>query len=98
MFACFGLKRMDVFSTGDLGVQLVFSPILCHDAPISACCNDMMLACTIFYVYQLIMTRRRGIATYLGKNVSKLKGKGGKWKFCTEAEMLDIASRFSPYR
>lgn len=21
MFACFGLKRMDVFSTGDLGVQ-----------------------------------------------------------------------------
>lgn len=24
MFACFGLKRMDVFSTGDLGVQYVF--------------------------------------------------------------------------
>ncbi len=23
MFACFGLKRMDVFSTGDLGVQYV---------------------------------------------------------------------------
>ena len=21
MFACFGLKRMDVFATGDLGVQ-----------------------------------------------------------------------------
>ena len=21
MFACFGLKRLDVFSTGDLGVQ-----------------------------------------------------------------------------
>ena len=21
MFACFGLKRMDIFSTGDLGVQ-----------------------------------------------------------------------------
>ena len=33
MFACFGLKRMDVFSTGDLGVQCVFrlptSPALC---------------------------------------------------------------------
>lgn len=26
MFACFGLKRMDVFSTGDLGVQYVFIP------------------------------------------------------------------------
>lgn len=25
MFACFGLKRMDVFSTGDLGVQYVLS-------------------------------------------------------------------------
>ena len=26
MFACFGLKRMDVFSTGDLGVQYVCPP------------------------------------------------------------------------
>lgn len=26
MFACFGLKRMDVFSTGDLGVQCVDFP------------------------------------------------------------------------
>ncbi|KAL5120528.1 3-methyladenine DNA glycosylase [Pleosporales sp. CAS-2024a] len=43
MFACFGLKRMDVFSTGDLGVQ-------------------------------------RGMATYVGRDTSKLKRKGGKWK------------------
>lgn len=28
MFACFGLKRMDVFSTGDLGVQYVDSLLL----------------------------------------------------------------------
>ena len=28
MFACFGLKRMDVFSTGDLGIQYV-----CHHRP-----------------------------------------------------------------
>ncbi|KAF2642272.1 DNA glycosylase [Massarina eburnea CBS 473.64] len=61
MFACFGLKRMDVFSTGDLGVQ-------------------------------------RGMATYMGRNTSKLKAKGGKWKYMGEQEMLDIASRFSPYR
>ncbi|KAF2184389.1 DNA glycosylase [Zopfia rhizophila CBS 207.26] len=61
MFACFGLKRMDVFSTGDLGVQ-------------------------------------RGMATYMGKDVSKLKAKGGKWKYMTEKEMLDIAAKFSPYR
>lgn len=28
MFACFGLKRMDVFSTGDLGVQCVIGEVL----------------------------------------------------------------------
>ncbi|KAH3948686.1 hypothetical protein HBH98_138800 [Parastagonospora nodorum] len=61
MFACFGLKRMDVFSTGDLGVQ-------------------------------------RGMAAYMGRDTSKLKAKGGKWKYMTEAEMLDLASKFSPYR
>ena len=41
MFACFALKRMDIFSTGDLGVQ-------------------------------------RGMAVYAGKDVNKLKAKGGK--------------------
>ncbi|KAL9640545.1 MAG: hypothetical protein Q9164_000211 [Protoblastenia rupestris] len=47
MFACFGLKRMDVFSTGDLGVQ--------------------------------------GMAAFMGKDVSKLKAKGGgKWKYMSE--------------
>ncbi|KAI4665773.1 uncharacterized protein J4E78_003238 [Alternaria triticimaculans] len=61
MFACFGLKRMDVFATGDLGVQ-------------------------------------RGMAVYAGRDVSKLKSKGGKWKYMTEQEMLDMASKFSPYR
>ncbi|KAF2490717.1 DNA glycosylase [Lophium mytilinum] len=61
MFACFGLKRCDVFSTGDLGVQ-------------------------------------RGMATYVGKDVAKLKGKGGKWKYMSEQDMLDTAAKFSPYR
>ncbi|KAG9628957.1 DNA glycosylase, partial [Aureobasidium melanogenum] len=63
MFACFDLKRMDVFSTGDLGVQ-------------------------------------RGLAVYLGKDVNKLKAKGGgKWKYMgSEKAMLDAAERFSPYR
>ncbi|KAF3760662.1 hypothetical protein M406DRAFT_99314 [Cryphonectria parasitica EP155] len=63
MFACFGLKRMDVFSTGDLGVQ-------------------------------------RGMAAFAGRDVSKLKAKGGgnKWKYMSEQEMLDMAAPFSPYR
>lgn len=61
MFMCFGLKRMDVFSTGDLGVQ-------------------------------------RGMAAYTGRDIGKLKGKGGKWKYMTEKEMIEIAERFRPYR
>jgi DNA-3-methyladenine glycosylase II len=62
MFACFALKRMDIFSTGDLGVQ-------------------------------------RGMAAYVGKDVSKLKAKGGgKWKYMNEKDMLEIANKFVPYR
>ncbi|KZL68500.1 hHh-GPD superfamily base excision DNA repair protein [Colletotrichum incanum] len=61
MFACFGLKRMDVFSLGDLGVQ-------------------------------------RGMAAFVGRDVAKLKAKGGKWKYMSEKEMAEMASRFAPYR
>ncbi|KAK5660102.1 hypothetical protein OQA88_13571 [Cercophora sp. LCS_1] len=61
MFACFGLKRMDVFSLGDLGVQ-------------------------------------RGMAAFVGRDVAKLKSKGGKWKYMSEKEMEEISERFRPYR
>ena len=62
MFACFGLKRMDILSTGDLGVQ-------------------------------------RGMAAFFGKDVKKLKAKGGgKWKYMSEQDMLDKSAPFSPYR
>ncbi|TVY19104.1 DNA-3-methyladenine glycosylase [Lachnellula arida] len=61
MFACFSLKRMDVFSTGDLGVQ-------------------------------------RGMAALAGRDVGKLKAKGGKWKYMGEKEMEEIAEKFRPYR
>ncbi|KAI9850161.1 MAG: 3-methyladenine DNA glycosylase [Thelocarpon superellum] len=62
MFAFFGLKRLDVFSTGDLGVQ-------------------------------------RGLAAYTGKDVSKLKARGGgKWKYMSEKDMLEHSAKFAPYR
>ncbi|KAI2638914.1 DNA glycosylase [Hypomontagnella submonticulosa] len=61
MFACFGLKRMDVFSLGDLGVQ-------------------------------------RGMAAFVGRDVAKLKTKGGKWKYMSESEMKEISDKFAPYR
>ncbi|TKA70262.1 hypothetical protein B0A55_07761 [Friedmanniomyces simplex] len=62
MFMCFGLKRLDVFSTGDLGVQ-------------------------------------RGMAAHAGKDVAKLKAKGGgKWKYMAEKEMLERAERYRPFR
>ena len=61
MFACFALKRMDVFSLGDLGVQ-------------------------------------RGMAAFVGRDVAKLKSKGGKWKYMSEKEMVEISDKFAPYR
>lgn len=62
MFACFGLKRLDILSTGDLGVQ-------------------------------------RGMAAFYGKDVKKLKAKGGgKWKYMSEQDMLDKSAAFAPYR
>ncbi|KAL4809069.1 DNA glycosylase [Aspergillus unguis] len=62
MFACFTLKRTDVFSTGDLGVQ-------------------------------------RGCAAFIGKDVTKLKAKGGgKFKYMSESDMLELAAKFAPYR
>ncbi|KAK4234490.1 DNA-3-methyladenine glycosylase [Achaetomium macrosporum] len=61
MFACFALKRMDVFSLGDLGVQ-------------------------------------RGMAAFVGRDVAKLKAKGGKWKYMSEKEMEEISERFRPFR
>ena len=61
MFMCFGLKRLDVFSTGDLGVQ-------------------------------------RGMAAFAGRDVAKLKAKGGKWKYMSEKDMVENAEKFRPYR
>lgn len=61
MFACFGLKRMDVFSLGDLGVQ-------------------------------------RGMAAFVGRDVGKLKSKGGKWKYMSEQDMTELSDKFTPYR
>ena len=35
----------------------------------------------------------------MGKDVSKMKAKGGgKWKYMSEKEMLEIAAKFAPYR
>lgn len=61
MFACFGLKRMDVFSLGDLGVQ-------------------------------------RGMAAFTGRDVAKLRSKGGKWKYMSEQDMVALSDKFAPYR
>lgn len=40
----------------------------------------------------------RGMAHYLGRDVSKLKSKGGKDKYMTPKEMLEVSAKFSPYR
>jgi DNA-3-methyladenine glycosylase II len=39
------------------------------------------------------------MATFIGKDVGKLKAKGGgKWKYMSETEMLEISAKFAPYR
>lgn len=38
------------------------------------------------------------MAAYMGRDVSKLKAKGGKWKYMSEQEMIDLAAKFAPYR
>lgn len=39
------------------------------------------------------------MAAFVGRDVSKLKAKGGgKWKYMSEKDMLDISAKFSPYR
>lgn len=46
-----------------------------------------------------MVTNRRGMAAFVGRDVSKLKAKGGgKWKYMSEKDMLDISAKFSPYR
>jgi DNA-3-methyladenine glycosylase II len=34
----------------------------------------------------------------LGKDVAKLKAKGGKFKYMSEKDMLELAAKFAPYR
>jgi hypothetical protein len=39
------------------------------------------------------------MAAFMGRDVSKLKAKGGgKFKYMSEKDMLEIAAPFSPYR
>lgn len=42
---------------------------------------------------------RRGCAAFMGKDVNKLKAKGGnKFKYMSEKDMLELAAKFAPYR
>ena len=39
------------------------------------------------------------MAAFMGKDVSKLKAKGGgKWKYMSEADMLKHSEKYAPYR
>jgi DNA-3-methyladenine glycosylase II len=47
----------------------------------------------------LLIASRRGMAAFIGRDVKKLKAKGGgKWKYMSEQEMLDHSAKFAPYR
>jgi hypothetical protein len=39
------------------------------------------------------------MAALAGRDISKLKAKGGgKWKYMSEQDMLEMAEKFAPYR
>ena len=39
------------------------------------------------------------MAAFMGKDVKKLKSKGGgKWKYMSEQDMLKHSKKFAPYR
>ena len=38
------------------------------------------------------------MAAHMGKDVKKLKAKGGKWKYMSEKDMLEHSAKFSPYQ
>ena len=39
------------------------------------------------------------MAAFIGKDVNKLKAKGGgKWKYISEQEMVNFSQKFAPYR
>ena len=39
------------------------------------------------------------MAAFMGRDVNKLKAKGGgKWKYMSEKDMIDHSAKFAPYR
>jgi hypothetical protein len=59
-----------------------------------------MVIIDVVWVQLLInFMHRRGCAAFMGRDVSKLKAKGGgKFKYMSEKDMLELAARFAPYR
>lgn len=42
---------------------------------------------------------RKGMAAFMGKDVKQIKTQGGgKWKYMSELDILNISAKFSPYR
>lgn len=63
---------------------------------------SFVLSCGFSFLFVdglLIYEIRRGCAAFVGRDVSKLKGKGGgKFKYMSEKDMLELAAKFAPYR
>lgn len=80
--------RREIWACSKFSVYFLFTGSL-HRPPTSL--NSWSL--------QQLTTNRRGCAAFIGRNVSKLKAKGGgKFKYMSENEMLELASKFAPYR
>jgi DNA-3-methyladenine glycosylase II len=96
------------FASGELSAQML------HDAPYEEVFERLiavrglgkwsveMFACFALKIPDVFSTGdlgvARGMAALIGKDVNKLKAKGGKWKYMSEKEMEEFAEPFKPYR
>jgi hypothetical protein len=58
------------------------------------------MSMSLFYTAcHILIIDRRGCAAFIGRDVNKLKAKGGgKFKYMSENDMLELAEKFRPYR
>lgn len=60
---------------------------------------SMSMALFLHLSCRLLIIDRRGCAAFVGRDVNKLKAKGGgKFKYMSENDMLELAEKFRPYR
>ncbi|VBB85683.1 Conserved hypothetical protein [Yarrowia lipolytica] len=94
MFLLFALKRMDVFTLGDLGIQRGVSVYLKERPHLAEIIKQVDFSLPINGVHSPGKSKKAG-ARKAAKSKPDTKG---KWRVPTADEMTWVAHRFAPYR